>query len=94
MNRKKNIYIENICFVGALWKMHLLLQFHRYNKIYNFISFTKTRRRAQKFQFFNFLKNKMRENVKNLIFKILHLFFVFFFNWKQMENVKTKIYAV
>ena len=61
------ICIENIGVSSALQKMYLRLQFHRYNKIYGFISFTKTRSRAQKFWFLKFLKNKTE--------KYLHMFF-------------------
>ena len=34
--------IENIRFLGVLQETYLLLQFHRYNKIADFIKFTMT----------------------------------------------------
>ena len=68
--------------------MHLL-QFKRYKKNYDFISFTKIMSRAQRFPFFKFLKNKMY-----FFFFIFYVFCVCFFYLKQMENGKTKIFAV
>ena len=71
--------------------MHLLLQFHRENKIYDFISFTKTRSSAPQFKFFELLKN-----ILNIIFlQILRFyarFVLFCFYWKQMETEALKLW--
>ena len=53
------ICVENIGFWGALGKIEFVLQFHRYNKIYILIPFTKARHTAQNHLFWEFLKNKM-----------------------------------
>ena len=52
--RKKMSCIENIFVLGVLQETYLLLQFRRYNKIYDFISFTMTRSRASHAGFANF----------------------------------------
>ena len=99
VKRKKTICIENIRFQGALRKIHLVLQFHRYNKIYDFISFTKTRSRALQCQFLNYCKKKIRKIftkkiVPDFTFSYNCLFILCCFYWKQMENGKTKTVAV
>ena len=58
-NVKKTNCIKNKRFWGVLQKTYLLLQFHRYNKIYHFISFTMTRSRASHADFANFCKIKI-----------------------------------
>ena len=93
------ICIENIGFQGALRKIYLVLQFHRYNKIYDFISFTKTRSRAPPCQFLNYCKRKFKKVFIKNLFQILRfhincLFVLCCFYWKQMENGKTKTVAV
>ena len=87
---KKTICIENIHFWRAVRKMYLL-QFHRYNKIYDFISFTKTRHGAQSFPFFEFKKNKRFKKI--CIFFYILSFHTFFF-WKQVESENRKLCCV
>ena len=80
--------------LGGLQKSYLLLQFHSYNKIYDFISFTNTRSRASHSQFFEFLKNKnlrtkskifsSKNRICCIFFFVLHVFY-----WKEIENAKT-----
>ena len=62
----------------VLQKSHLLLQFHRYNKIDDFISFTNTRSRTSRPQFFEFLKNKIREANQIFFLKKNKIFFTYF----------------
>ena len=66
---KENNLHRKYMFLGTLWKIALVLQFHRY-KSYDFISFTKTTSREPQYQFFKLLKNK--------ILKIIILFFQIF----------------
>ena len=51
--RKKTIWIKNKGFYGAMQKMRLRLQFHRQNKIQDYILFTNTG--CMFFKFFRFL---------------------------------------
>ena len=79
--------------------MYPLLEFHRYNKIYIFISFTKTKSRAQKSLFLKFLKNKMQKNIfkKILTFKFfVQLFVCFIFLLLETDGKcgQTKTFAV
>ena len=79
-------------FLQALRKRHLLVQFHRLNKIDDFISFTKTRSRAPKFYFFKLLKNRMQKIYIFFFgkFNVFIYLFCDFLYWKLMENRKTK----
>ena len=58
--------------------MQLVLQFHRYNKIYDFISFTKTRKREKSFVFFNFWKIKCMKRFE-FIFSNFHSIIIIIF---------------
>ena len=77
---KKTNFLENISFSGVLQKTYLLWQFHRYYKIYVFISFTMTRNRASYTGFLNFWKIKILEAnhifflQKFIIFLVLPVF--------------------
>ena len=62
--------MENIGFIGILQNMHLRLQFHRYHKINDFISFTTTRSRTSHSNFFEFLNNKILKNIKKCFLNV------------------------
>ena len=85
---KKMICIENIGFLGVLWKIYLL-QFYRQNKIDYCISFTKPWSRVSQAAFFKCLKNKIWKNIF-IFFPNFHVFMqiLYFLYWKQMENKK------
>ena len=71
-------------------KTHLRLQFHRQNKMYDFISFTNTRSRASHSQIFEFLNNKIVKNIFKKTFENVTFFgCVLLFHWKEIENENT-----
>ena len=79
--------------------MHLLLQFHGQNKIYNIFHLQKLRAEQYSFIYFLLLKNQMQKNIFKIFLGNCTLlynicFVLYFFYWKQMENGKTKTYTV
>ena len=81
-NVNKTNCIENIRILGVLQKIFLLLQFHRYNKIDELISFTNTIGAGRYIPcFLNFWKIKIWEANKFFFFKKSHFLHIFFLCW-------------
>ena len=77
--------------------MRLHSQFHRQNKIYDFISFTNTRSRASHSNFFEFLNNNFFLNIKK-IGKMLHFFvcivFILLERDRKRKITNVTVYAI
>ena len=91
-NVKTTNCIENISFYGVL-KNYLPLQFHRDNKIYDFISFTMTRSRASHTGFVNFWKIKIWE-ANQFFFQKIKFFAYFLFVLQVFTGKRSNIQKV
>ena len=94
-NVNKMNYIGTIRFQGVRQKSHFL-QFHRQNKIDDFISFTNTWSRDHHSEFFEFLKNKYFRSKsvffgQKITFFAYYLFVLHVFTGKRLKTQKLQM---
>ena len=69
--------------------MHLCLQFHRWNKIVDFISFANAKSRASHSEFFAFLNNKILKYIEKKL-KMLRFFVCVVFFLLEIDRKRKK----